>query len=85
MAALRNLGHTEGDILHNLCELSVLIRSTECSEIHLDYSEFHIFWLCTFKVFKEPRAALRKKKKENLTGIVLSFCPVDTAKIKLGT
>ena len=81
---LGNLGHTEGDTLHNLYKLSVLIRSTEWSEIHLDYSEFHIFWLCTSKVFREPRVALRKKKEKHLTGIVLSFCTIGTAKMKLG-
>lgn len=43
MAALGNRGHTEGDTLDNLCEFSVLIRSTERSEIQRDYSDFPIF------------------------------------------
>ena len=44
-------------------------------EIDLDYSEFHIFWLCAFKVFREPSVS---------SGIVTSFCSVNIAE-KLGT
>lgn len=58
MAVLGNLGNTEGNTLHISVDPQYGSKVQKWSEKHLDYSEFHIFWLCAFKVLRDPRVAL---------------------------